>query len=87
MVCQDLERYTCCVPDPDIGCQACQSCTILQEASLREFCERPENKSVIEREQKKQALRALQVKQEHDAWQFQQKVLLMGFTGAERKDP
>ncbi|KAL0032401.1 hypothetical protein WJX79_009627 [Trebouxia sp. C0005] len=45
------------------------------EASLREFCERPENKSVIEREQKKQALRALQVKQEHDAWQFQQKVL------------
>jgi len=60
---------------------------MLQEASLREFCERPGNKSIIEREQKKQAMRVLQVKQQRDAWQFQQKVLLTGLTFAERKDP
>ncbi|KAL0049543.1 hypothetical protein WJX82_004461 [Trebouxia sp. C0006] len=45
------------------------------EASLRGFCERPENKGIIEREQKKQAMRMLQVKQLQDARQFQHKVL------------
>ncbi|DBA96742.1 hypothetical protein WJX77_011474 [Trebouxia sp. C0004] len=45
------------------------------EASLREFCARPGNKSIIEREQKKQAMRVLQVKQRRDALRFQQKVL------------
>lgn len=59
----------------------------LQEASLKESCERPENKSIIERERRKQAVKVLQVKQQRDAWQFQQKVLLTGLTFAQRKDP
>jgi len=73
-------------PPIDTGCQAVWSCTMLQEASLRGFCERPENKGIIEREQKKQAMRMLQVKQLQDARQFQHKVLLMDLTFAERKD-
>lgn len=32
-------------------------------------------------------MRVLQVKQQRDAWQFQQKVLLTDLTVAERKDP
>ena len=49
-------------------------CVLLQEASLREFCERPENKHIIDREQSKQAERILQLKQQHEAMQFKNKV-------------
>ena len=47
-----------------------------QESSLRSFCEAPENRHIIEREQKKQMIRSARLKQQQDSVQFRQKVLL-----------
>ena len=46
----------------------------VQEGSLREFCERPENKRIINKQQQQQAKRVCQLKQQREALQFQQQV-------------
>ena len=49
---------------------------VAQESSLRSFCEAPENRRIIEREQKQQLLRSARHKQQQESVQFRQKVLL-----------
>ena len=45
-----------------------------QEASFKAFLERPENRPLVEAHQRKEALRALKMKQRTMASDFQQKV-------------